>query len=125
MRIGLEEDFFVRDAHNLIPVEAKSRNGHSKPPKALIEGDKYPDVSWGIKLGDANIGDSGTIKTFPYFLSPQGLPEKPQMTVQAYRKIWLWFQQNGNLPNGEILRGIPRCEDCGDAVATIVLVPFR
>ena len=81
MRIGLEEDFFVRDAHNLIPVEAKSRNGHSKPLKALIEGGKYPDVSWGIKLGDANIGDSGTIKTFPYFLSPQGLPEKPQMTA--------------------------------------------
>ena len=65
----LEEDFFVRDAHNLIPVEAKSRNGHSKSLKALIEGDKYPDVSWGIKLGDTNIGDSGTIKTFPYFLS--------------------------------------------------------
>lgn len=65
----LEEDFFVRDAHNLIPVEAKSRNGYSKSLKALIEGDKYPDVSWGNKHGDTNIGDFGTIKTFPYFLS--------------------------------------------------------
>lgn len=35
----------------------------------MIAGEKYPDISWGIKLTDTNIGDSGIIKTFPYFLS--------------------------------------------------------
>lgn len=65
----LEEDFFLRDKHSLIPVEAKSRNGRSKSLRSLIDGTKYPDVSWGIKLADANIGFADGVQTFPYFLA--------------------------------------------------------
>ena len=65
----LEEDFFVRDRNSLIPVEVKSRNGHSKSLRSLIDGTKYPDISWGIKLSDANIGFANGIMTFPYFLA--------------------------------------------------------
>lgn len=65
----LEEDFFVRTASDLIPVEVKATNGRSKSLRALIEGDKYQDIKYGIKLANANIGLSDNIYTFPYFCS--------------------------------------------------------
>ena len=48
----LEEDFFVRTANELIPVEVKA---------------KYPEIQYGIKLTGGNIGHSEGIYTFPYF----------------------------------------------------------
>ena len=63
----LEEDFFVRDQNNLIPVEVKSRSGKSQSMKALITNEKYSDIHWGIKLSLNNIGYSNNIFTFPYF----------------------------------------------------------
>ena len=65
----LEEDFFVRTAENLVPVEVKSTNGRSKSLRTLIESDKYEDISYGIKLVKGNIGYSDKIYTFPYFCS--------------------------------------------------------
>ena len=63
----LEEDFFVRTANNLIPLEVKSRNGKSKSLLQLIACDKYPDISYGVKLCAANIGFENNIFTFPYY----------------------------------------------------------
>lgn len=63
----LEEDFFVRSASDLIPVEVKSTNGRSKSLRTLISSEKYPDISYGIKLTSGNIGYSDNIYTFPYF----------------------------------------------------------
>ena len=63
----LEEDFFVRTANNLIPLEAKSKNGKSKSLLQLIACDKYPDISYGVKLCAANIGFENNIFTFPYY----------------------------------------------------------
>lgn len=63
----LEEDFFVRTAENLIPVEVKSTNGKVKSIRTLIESDKYPEISYGIKLINGNIGNENNILTFPYF----------------------------------------------------------
>lgn len=63
----LEEDFFIRDQNNLIPVEVKARSGQSQSLKTLIKSDKYADISWGIKLSLNNIGFSNNIYTFPYF----------------------------------------------------------
>lgn len=65
----LEEDFFVRSANNLIPVEVKSNRQGSKSLRALIAGEKYHDISFGIKLGDFNVGFENDIYTFPYFCS--------------------------------------------------------
>ncbi len=65
----LEEDFFVRTASALIPVEVKSTNGRSKSLRTLIESSKYPDIQYGIKLAGANIGFQDKIYTFPYFCS--------------------------------------------------------
>ena len=65
----LEEDFFVRSANYLIPVEVKSNGQGSKSLRALITGEKYHDISFGIKLGDLNVGFKNDIYTFPYFCS--------------------------------------------------------
>lgn len=63
----LEEDFFVRTASELIPVEVKSANGKSKSLSALISSERYGDIRYGIKLAGANIGYDSQIYTFPYF----------------------------------------------------------
>lgn len=63
----LEEDFFVRTASELIPVEVKSTGGRSKSLRTLINGKKYADIRYGIKFAGKNIGYSDNIYTFPYF----------------------------------------------------------
>lgn len=64
---SLEEDFFIRAADSLIPIEVKARGGKSQSMKALITNEKYSDIHWGIKLSLNNIGYSNNIFTFPYF----------------------------------------------------------
>lgn len=63
----LEEDFFVRTQNDLIPVEVKSNRNQSKSLSSLIKNDNYEDISYGIKLGDLNVGHANDIYTFPYF----------------------------------------------------------
>lgn len=65
----LEQDFFVRDKDNLIPIEVKSQKGQSKSIKTLINSDRYEDIAWGVKLSLNNIGFEKNIYTFPYFCS--------------------------------------------------------
>jgi hypothetical protein len=64
----LEEDFFVRNTDSLIPVEVKARNGNSKSLSTLIKSDSYPDIHFGIKLIEGNIGTEGNIRTFPHYM---------------------------------------------------------
>ena len=64
---SLEQDFFVRAADTLIPVEVKAKNGTAKSMKTLIGSDKYPDIRRGIKFIGENIGYRDNIYTFPYF----------------------------------------------------------
>ena len=63
----LEEDFFVRTAKDLIPLEVKAANGRAKSLRTLINSDKYEDIHYGIKLTGGNIGYENQIYTFPYF----------------------------------------------------------
>lgn len=63
----LEEDFFVRTQNDLIPVEVKSNRNRSKSLSSLIKNKNYSDISYGIKLGDFNVGYANDIFTFPYF----------------------------------------------------------
>lgn len=63
----LEEDFFVRTASDLIPVEVKATNGRSKSLRTLITSEKYSDIHYGIKFARGNIGYDDYIYTFPYF----------------------------------------------------------
>lgn len=63
----LEEDFFIRSAENLIPIEVKARSGNSKSMRSLISLDKYRDIAYGFKLSANNIGYDDKVYTFPYF----------------------------------------------------------
>ena len=65
----LEEDFFVRTAEELVPIEVKANNNRSRSLRQLIDNDKYQDIKWGIKLADSNIGIENGIYTFPHFCS--------------------------------------------------------
>lgn len=46
----LEEDFFVRTAGDLIPVEVKAVGGKAKSLRPLITGERYEDIRYGIKF---------------------------------------------------------------------------
>ena len=63
----LEEDFFLRSASSLIPVEIKAKTGRSKSMRTLIDSAHYPDIRYGFKLSMNNIGHENRIYTFPYF----------------------------------------------------------
>ena len=65
----IEMDFFVRDKSSLIPVEVKANDGATASLNNLIESDKYPDIQYGIKFCNKNIGWNGKFYTFPYFLA--------------------------------------------------------
>lgn len=65
----VEMDFFIRDTGSLIPVEVKAEDGQAKSLNKLINDDNYPDIKFGIKLCNKNIGFNGKFYTFPYFLA--------------------------------------------------------
>ena len=63
----LEEDFFIRTADSLVPVEVKAAGGRTKSLRTLIASERYEDIEFGIKLGKYNIGFENAIYTFPHF----------------------------------------------------------
>ena len=88
----LEEDFFVRDEESLIPLEVKGGSNRSKSLRELVDSPKYPQVRWGIKLADANIGFADNVLTMPWFcafLIPRMLkPEVSSSVMQWYEPEW-------------------------------------
>lgn len=63
----LEEDFFLRTAKSLVPVEVKATRGTSKSLRTLIESERYPDIRFGVKLHGGNAGVEGNVYSFPQF----------------------------------------------------------
>lgn len=63
----LEEDFFVRTMHELIPVEVKAGNTQTKSLHQLILSAHYPDIHRGIKFTSGNIGFQESILSFPHY----------------------------------------------------------
>lgn len=63
----LEEDFFVRNRNDLVPVEVKAGTNRAKSLRTLIHSSQYPEISYGIKFSANNIGAENNIYTFPYF----------------------------------------------------------
>lgn len=65
----LEMDFFVRDAGSLVPVEVKANDSSTPSLRSLIEKEEYPDVRYGVKFANKNLGFNGKFYTIPYFLA--------------------------------------------------------
>lgn len=63
----LEQDFFVRTANRLVPVEVKAKSGCAQSMRTLIKGEKYGDISWGIKFHGGNVGMANGVLSLPYF----------------------------------------------------------
>ncbi len=63
----LQEEFFVRQKDNLVPIEVKAGNNNSKSLSTLIKSDEYKEIRFGIKLIKGNIGFESNICTFPHF----------------------------------------------------------
>ena len=51
----MEEEFFVRTAQDLIPIEVKAVNGRAKSLRTLINSEKYEDIRYGIKFTGGNL----------------------------------------------------------------------
>ena len=65
----IEMDFFIRNTSSLIPIEVKAADNSTKSLNKLTDPDKYPEIKFGIKLCNKNIGFNGKFYTFPYFLT--------------------------------------------------------
>ena len=63
----LEEDFFIRSASELLPVEIKTGNGQTKSMTQLIRSEHYPDIRHGLKFTSGNIGITDSVFTFPHY----------------------------------------------------------
>ncbi len=65
----IEINFIVRNAHSLIPIEVKATDNATPSLSKLTDPEdrKYPDIEWGIKFCNKNIGFDGRYYTFPYF----------------------------------------------------------
>jgi len=75
----LEQDFFVRTANRLVPVEVKGESGVGRSMRTLIKSENYRDISWGIKLHGGNVGCENQVLTLPYwcaFLLPRLLRDE-------------------------------------------------
>lgn len=64
---SIEEDFFLRTANELVPLEVKASNDKARSLSKLIQSDNYPEIKFVIKLVKGNIGVDSNILTFPHF----------------------------------------------------------
>lgn len=66
---GLEIDFVMRYKGECTLIEAKATNGYTKSAKTILDNyDRY-HVDSCVKLGDYNIGRSGSILTLPLYMA--------------------------------------------------------
>ena len=70
----LEMDFFLRVGDDLVPVEVKGENARAKSLKTLITSEHYPNIHWGVKFVNGNVGFENNVLTLPQwsaFLLPR------------------------------------------------------
>jgi len=63
----MELDFFMRTKDSLVPVEVKAGNSQAKSLGVMVRSRHYPDVQFGVKLVDGNVGYKDGIYTFPLY----------------------------------------------------------
>lgn len=70
----LEMDFFLRSGDDLVPIEVKAENVRGKSLRTLIDSEHYPEIRWGVKVVNGNIGFDRGVLTVPQwcaFLLPR------------------------------------------------------
>ena len=91
----LEMDFFLRREDELVPVEVKGGNAGTHSLNEMIRSDKYPEISWGIKLADANIGFSDGKLTMPWFCA--FLLDRFLVATSKSEKRTAWFDPESDV----------------------------
>ena len=61
----MEMDFFLRVGDDLVPVEVKGENARAKSLRTLIQSAHYPEIRWGVKFVNGNVGFENDILTLP------------------------------------------------------------
>ena len=61
----MEMDFFLRSGDDLVPVEVKGENARAKSLKTLIASEHYPNIRWGVKFVNGNVGFENNVLTLP------------------------------------------------------------
>lgn len=65
----IEMDFIIRNQESIIPLEVKANDSHAASLNKLISSDSFPEIKYGIKFCNKNIGYNGKFYTFPHFSS--------------------------------------------------------
>ena len=65
---GLEIDFVIRYKGKCTLVEVKATTGNAKSLKTILKNHEKYHVEQAIKLGDYNIGRSGSVLTLPLYM---------------------------------------------------------
>lgn len=63
----LELDFVIRVKNEIVPIEVKRSRGKSVSLNTALS--KCPEINYGIKLTNGNIGFKDNVFTFPYYLT--------------------------------------------------------
>ncbi|MCD7783985.1 MAG: ATP-binding protein [Oscillospiraceae bacterium] len=66
---GLEVDFVIRYKGECVPVEVKSTSGNIKSTKTILSHPEKYHVNHAIKLGDYNVGTTGSVLTLPLYMA--------------------------------------------------------
>ena len=70
----LEMDFLLRAGDDIVPIEVKAENSRGKSLRTLIDSEHYPEISWGVKVVNGNVGFERNVLTVPQwcaFLLPR------------------------------------------------------
>ena len=66
---GLEVDFVIRYKGECTLVEVKAASGNTKSAKTILNHPEKYHVHHAIKLGDYNVGRSGSMLTLPLYMA--------------------------------------------------------
>ncbi len=66
---GLEVDFVMRYMNECVLVEVKATSGNVKSTKTILAHPEKYHVRKAIKLGNYNIGVSGSVTTLPLYMA--------------------------------------------------------
>lgn len=81
----LEEDFFVRTADFLVPIEVKARNGRSKSLRTLLASESYPDIRFDLRVLRGRVAKA-ILPRFLYHLKqrrPHSPADRPSPTSSS------------------------------------------
>ena len=54
---------YLRAGDDIVPIEVKAENSRGKSLRTLIDSEHYPEISWGVKVVNGNVGFERNVLT--------------------------------------------------------------